>query len=310
MAALTKIELPGMTPDYSGKVRDIYFLADRAGEGPGAPGEKMVMIASDRISAFDVVFREGIEDRGKILTRISNRWFSLLQNTVRNHLIETDIRKLPQPFCNLPELDGRTVLARKLKRVDFECIVRGYLMGSGYQEYQKSGEVVGNRLPPGLTLGSRLEEPIFTPSTKADEGHDINVSYDFMANEIGEELAARLREISLKIFNVASRLLAGQGIILADTKLEFGLDNEGLVLIDEVLTPDSSRYWKEEEYRDAIKNGKPLPSMDKQIIRDYLQTLTWNKQPPPPALPDEILQKAKQRYEEIEKAILCISPEE
>lgn len=297
MAALTKVELPGITPDYSGKVRDIYYQ-----------GDQMVMIASDRISAFDVVFNEGIEGRGKILTRISNHWFELLGPEIRNHIIEKEITAMPAPFSENGEiLAERTVLVKKLERVDFECIVRGYLMGSGYEEYKQKGEVVGNILPAGLRLGDKLEQPIFTPSTKADQGHDINVSYEVMANSIGEPLAAQLRDLSLQIFSKASSLLEQQGIILADTKLEFGLDDQGPVLIDEVLTPDSSRYWKADEYRDAMENGKPLPSMDKQVIRDYLQTLDWNKQPPPPPLPSEILEKAKNRYEEIEKAILCIS---
>ncbi|MDH4262605.1 MAG: phosphoribosylaminoimidazolesuccinocarboxamide synthase [Spirochaetia bacterium] len=301
MNALTKINIPGAQPFYRGKVRDLYDL-----------GDKMVMVTSDRLSAFDVVFNEGIPDRGKILTRISNHWFSILP--VKNHILETDVRKMPSSFASQAEmLSERTTMVKKCKRIDFECIVRGYLMGSAYAEYKETGMVSGEFLPSGLMQGSKLPWPIFTPSTKADTGHDINITYKEMEQSLGQDLSEKLRDKSLEIFTFASQKLSEKGIILADTKFEFGIeDNNGeneIILIDEVLTPDSSRYWRQVEYEEAIKNNLPIPSMDKQIVRDYLNTLKWDKNPPPPSIPDELIEKTKNKYLEIEKVILCITRE-
>lgn len=301
MKSLNDIEIAGAAPFYRGKVRDLYDLND-----------KMIMITSDRLSAFDVVFNEGVPGRGKILTRMSNHWFSILP--VKNHILETDVRKMPEPFSRYADmLQDRAVMVKKCQRVDFECIVRGYLMGSAYAEYQKTGMVSGVTLPVGLKQGSRLPEPIFTPSTKADSGHDINITFAEMKKGLGDDLSEKLRKLSLEIFEFASEKLYNQNIILADTKFEFGLENTGgkdeIVLIDEVLTPDSSRYWKKEEYEEAMQKGVSIPSMDKQIVRDYLNTLDWDKNPPPPRIPDEIIEKTKNKYLEIEKVILCITRE-
>lgn len=304
MQALTDFTIKGLEPSYRGKVRDVYNL-----------GEQMLIVVTDRISAFDVVFSEGVAERGKLLTSISNHWFSLL-NMVNNHLIETDAQKFPPPFADHADvLQGRSVLVKRARRIDFECVVRGYLMGSGYKEYCQSGEVCGEKLPSGLVLADKLSFPIFTPATKADSGHDQNISFAFMAEKIGNETAERLKKLSLEIFAYASEKLAERGILLADTKFEFGFlanenqkkGSEELILIDEVLTPDSSRFWKESEYQKARAEGKNPPSMDKQVLRDYLETLDWNKEPPPPTLPFEILQKTFEKYAQIEKEVLCIT---
>jgi phosphoribosylaminoimidazole-succinocarboxamide synthase len=229
---------------------------------------------------------------------------------VQNHIIETDVSKMPEPFCrHEDQLSGRTILVEKCERIDFECIVRGYLMGSGYEEYKKQGSMAGIPLPAGLKMGSKLPEPIFTPSTKADQGHDINVSYEEMSKNLGHDLSEKLKNISLQLFIEASKTMEEFGIILADTKFEFGIKNGEIVLIDEILTPDSSRYLKKSEYEMAFAEGKALPSMDKQIIRDYLNTLDWDKNPPAPALPDFIIDKALEKYMEIEKVIECITQE-
>ncbi|MDH4200938.1 MAG: phosphoribosylaminoimidazolesuccinocarboxamide synthase [Spirochaetia bacterium] len=297
MQALTNIAIPGAEAFYRGKVRDLYDL-----------GDKMVMVTSDRLSAFDVIFNEGIPGRGEILTHISSHWFSLLP--VKNHILETSVEKMPAPFCHYPDLlSGRTVLVKKCRRVDFECIVRGYLMGSAFAEYQKTGSVSGIAFQSGLKQGSKLPQPVFTPSTKADSGHDINITYEEMQKNIGADLSGKLKETSLRIFQIASEKLLEKGIILADTKFEFGLLNNEIILIDEALTPDSSRYWKKEEYDEAMKSGSAIPSMDKQIVRDYLNTLDWDKNPPPPPIPGNIIEKTLNKYKEIEKVILCITME-
>jgi len=255
------------------------------------------------------VFNEGISDRGKILTRISNNWFKLLKN-VKNHIIETDVNKMPEPFKKNSELlKDRVVMVKKCNRINYEFIVRGHLMGSGYNEYKNGGTVSGEKLPSGLKSGSKLPHPIFTPSTKADSGHDINVTFDIMASDIGFDLSNQLKNISIQIYNSASQKLAKHGILLADTKFEFGILNNEIILIDEVLTPDSSRYLRESEFNFALENQLPLPSMDKQILRDYLNTLDWDKNPPPPKIPDHILEQTRNKYLEIEKVIECISQE-
>lgn len=267
-----------------GKVRDVYDL-----------GSSLLIVATDRVSAFDVVMDEPIPDKGRILTQVANFWFGATADILPNHLISTKIGDYPTELHGYAEqLEGRSVLVKKAKVVPIECIVRGYLAGSGLKEYQKNGTVCGIPLPGGLGMAHKLPEPIFTPSTKADEGHDENISFEQMAAVVGQGMAERLRELSLALYNRGSQLAAERKIILADTKFEFGeLADGSLILIDEVLTPDSSRYWPMEQY----EPGKNPPSLDKQYLRDYLETLKdWNKQPPPPVLPPEIIKNIRALY--------------
>ncbi len=270
-------------PRHQGKVRDIYDLGDR-----------LLLVATDRISAFDVVMADPIPDKGRILTQISAFWFRLLADVVPNHLISLDVADFP-PACQAHRqtLAGRTMLVRKTRPLQVECIVRGYLAGSGWADYQKTGTICGIPLPPGLKESDRLPEPIFTPSTKAQLGiHDENITFAQAAATIGKELAARVREISLALYRRASAWAEPRGIILADTKFEFGLDQGALLLIDEVLTPDSSRFWPQADYAP----GRAQKSYDKQYLRDYLESLGWNKQPPPPPLPPEVLANTRAKY--------------
>ncbi|MCL1908403.1 MAG: phosphoribosylaminoimidazolesuccinocarboxamide synthase [Holophagaceae bacterium] len=267
-----------------GKVRDVYDL-----------GTDLLIVATDRVSAFDVVMDEPIPDKGRILTQVANFWFGATKDILPNHLISTKVSDYPaelHKFAN--QLEGRSVLVKKAKVIPIECIVRGYLAGSGLKEYEKSGTVCGIPLPGGLGMAHKLPEPIFTPSTKADEGHDENISFGQMAKTVGQSMADRLRELSLALYRRGSQLAAERKIILADTKFEFGeLEDGNLILIDEVLTPDSSRYWPMEKY----EPGKNPPSLDKQYLRDYLEKATdWNKQPPPPPLPDEIIHNIRALY--------------
>ena len=283
--AILKIEIPGIKPLRSGKVRDIFDL-----------GDYLLLVASDRISAFDVVLPNGIPGKGKILTQISAYWFKQTENVISNHLVSIDVRDFPeicQPSRNM--LEGRSMLVKKATPLPVECIVRGYISGSGWKEYKNSGTVCGIKLPSGLRESEKLPEPIFTPSTKAEEGHDINISFEEAGKRVGGELAGQLRDISIKIYKKAQNMAEDKGIIIADTKFEFGLINNKLILIDEVLTPDSSRFWSIKTYQP----GKGQDSYDKQIIRDYLLTLTWDQRPPGPVLPDEIVEKASARYQEI-----------
>ena len=291
MKAVTTTEIKELKPLYKGKVRDIYQVDE----------DSILMVATDRISAFDVVFNEGIPEKGVVLTRVSNKWFSMI-NWIPNHLISTNPAEQLPFLNNYPELDGRTVLVRRLKRLDVECVARGYLFGSAWKEYQKTGMVCGIELPPGMKQAQPLPEPIFTPATKAESGHDENITAQQCIELLGDEaLFNRLREETLKIYKMAHDLLKGKGIILSDTKFEFGLDEEGnLYLIDEVLTPDSSRFWDGTQY----KVGTSPPNFDKQFIRDYLETLDWDKAPPPPPLPQEVIDKTIERYKAIEKIIL------
>jgi phosphoribosylaminoimidazole-succinocarboxamide synthase len=270
-------------PRHQGKVRDIYDLGDR-----------LLLVATDRISAFDVVMADPIPDKGRILTQISAFWFRLLSDVIPNHLISLDVADFP-PACQAHRqtLAGRTMLVRKTRPLPVECIVRGYLAGSGWADYQKTGAVCGIPLPSGLKESDRLPEPIFTPSTKAQLGiHDENITFAQAAATIGAELAARVREISLILYRRASAWAEPRGIILADTKFEFGLDQGALLLIDEVLTPDSSRFWPQADYAP----GRAQKSYDKQYLRDYLESLGWNKQPPPPPLPPEVLANTRANY--------------
>ena len=278
--------LAGLGPRRQGKVRDIYDL-----------GDHLLLVATDRISAFDVVMAEPIPDKGRILTRLSAFWFRHLADLTPNHLVSLKVEEFPpacRPFQDL--LEGRAMLVRKCKPLPVECIVRGYLSGSGWAEYRQSGAIGGLPLPPGLVESQKLPEPIFTPSTKAELGtHDENISFAAMASQIGAPLAARVRDLSLAIYRRALAWAEPRGIIIADTKFEFGLADgadEQLLLIDEVLTPDSSRFWPQEDYRP----GGPQKSYDKQYLRDYLESLGWNKQPPPPPLPADVIANTRARY--------------
>lgn len=273
----------GDFPKRSGKVRDLYDLP-----------QGLLMVATDRISAYDVVMPNGIPDKGRVLTQISLFWFGLLADLAPNHLISSSLTDLPEDIRN-DELDGRFMLCRKAKVVPIECIVRGYLAGSGFKEYAKKGTVCGIKLPKGLKHCSQLPEPIFTPSTKAEVGHDENISFEAVAKAVGKDLAAKLRDHSLAIYNRASAHAAQQGIIIADTKFEWGLDEQGnLILVDEVLTPDSSRFWPADQY----EPGRDQPSFDKQFVRDWLDEIGFNRQPPGPTLPIEIVQKTREKYVE------------
>lgn len=253
-------------------------------------------MATDRVSAFDVVLPNGIPGKGKVLTKISAYWFKEMGDIIPNHLVSVNVGDFP-PVCQPASeiLEGRSMLVRKAKPLPVECIVRGYLSGSGWKEYKQNGTVSGIRLPAGLVESSKLVEPIFTPSTKAEEGHDINITFEEAGRIVGAELAQRLRDTSLKVYKKARDMAEKKGIIIADTKFEFGLLNDRLILIDEILTPDSSRFWSVKTYQP----GKSQDSYDKQIIRDYLLTLKWDQRPPGPELPDEIVEKAAARYQEI-----------
>ena len=293
MEAVTTTQIKELKKLFSGKVRDVYQVDE----------DRILLVATDRISAFDVVFREGIPGKGQVLTRISNKWFSMIDQ-IPNHLISTRPQEELPFLAHYPELEDRAVLVKRLKRLDVECVARGYLFGSAWKEYQATGEVCGIKLPPGMKQAERLPRPIFTPATKAESGHDENVSFQECIKIIGdEEIANKVKEITLEIYSWAHNLLWDRGIILSDTKFEFGLDPEGnLYLIDEVLTPDSSRFWSRETYR----VGTSPPNYDKQFIRDYLETLDWDKKPPPPPLPREIIEKTIARYREIEEVILSL----
>jgi len=270
---------------YSGKVRDLYEIDDK----------RMLMVATDRLSAFDVILAEPIPEKGKILTAISNFWFDKLAHLVPNHFTGDKVEDVV-PAAELPLVEGRAVVAKRLKPVAVEAIVRGYIVGSGWKEYQKSGTVCGIQLPVGLKEASKLPQPIFTPSTKAAVGdHDENISFEQCEAIIGEALAAQVRDTSIALYTAAVEYAATRGIIIADTKFEFGLDEHGrLTLMDEVLTPDSSRFWPADSYQE----GSNPPSFDKQFVRDWLETTGWNKEPPAPPVPTEVAQKTADKYRE------------
>jgi len=268
-----------------GKVRDVYDL-----------GDKLLLIATDRISAYDVVIPTPIPDKGRILTQLSLFWFELTKNIVENHFISGNVADLPQQFHRYAaELEGRMMLTKKCTVVPFECVVRGYLVGSGWSEYKKTGTVCGIKLPQGLKEASKLPEPLFTPSTKADVGHDENVSFEYMVEKVGAELADKLRDLSIRVYSAARDYALTKGVIIADTKFEFGLLDGRIILIDEVLTPDSSRFWPADQYRE----GASPVSFDKQFVRDYLSSLDWDKTPPAPELPSEIVEKTREQYIQI-----------
>jgi phosphoribosylaminoimidazole-succinocarboxamide synthase len=279
MTVVRETSLPGLAV-RRGKVRDIYDLGDR-----------LLLVSTDRISAFDWVLPTAIPDKGCVLTQIAAFWFQLLGEP--NHLITTDVEKMDLP----PEVDrhmlaGRSTLCRKTEVAPIECVVRGYLAGSGWKEYQRSGTVCGIKLPPGLTESSRLSEPVFTPSTKAATGHDENISFERMVDIVGRDLAEQLRQRSLRIFARGSEYARQRGILIADTKFEFGLVGGDLLLIDEVLTPDSSRFWPADRY----VPGRGQPSFDKQFVRDWLSATDWDKNSPPPPLPDDVVAQTRQTY--------------
>ena len=289
--AVFETNLPGLTLKARGKVRDIYDL-----------GDALLIVASDRISAFDVVMDDPIPDKGKILTQISAFWFERIGDLAPTHLLATEVRKFPaacQPYADL--LRDRSMYVTKARVVPFECVVRGYLSGSGWKEYREQGSVCGIRLPRGLVESDRLAEAIFTPATKEEVGtHDQNVSFDRMVSDLGRELAERLRALSLSVYRRARDIAEARGIILADTKFEFGLVGDTVILVDEVLTPDSSRFWP----KDAYAPGGPQPSFDKQFLRDYLLAIKWPQQPPPPKLPAEIVGKTRAKYLEAYEKLL------
>lgn len=285
MDIVLKTEMPDVGEPRRGKVRDIYDL-----------GEHLLLVVTDRLSAFDVILPMGIPGKGRILTEISLFWFKQMQGIINNHIIAHDVRDFPaklQKYSHM--LQGRSLLVKKAEVVPIECIVRGYISGSGWQSYKKDGTVCGIPLPGGLRKSEKLPEPLFTPSTKADEGHDENISFDEMVKITGAEQAERLKAAALEIYNRATLHAAEKGIIIADTKMEFGMYNGELIIIDELLTPDSSRFWSIKGYQP----GRGQDSFDKQIVRDYLLTLDWDQTAPGPDLPAEIVEKTSARYQEI-----------
>jgi len=279
---LLKTEFKDLPLFRRGKVRDVYDL-----------GDKLLIVSTDRISCFDVVLPCGIPEKGKVLTSISVFWFDLIKDIIGHHLIATDVDRYPQILKKYKEdLVGRSMLVFKTKPLPIECVVRGYLSGSGWKEYQQKQSVCGIKLPKGLKESEKLPEIIFTPSTKADVGHDQNINQKYVEDLIGVDLASRLKKMSIAIYKRASDYALGKGIIIADTKFEFGIYQDQLIIIDEVLTPDSSRFWPVSDYQP----GKSCPSFDKQFVRDYLETLVWDKTPPAPTLPDDIIKITTQKY--------------
>lgn len=290
--AITKTNISELKRVYTGKVRDIYEVS----EG------KWLIVSTDRISAFDVVFNEGIPDKGVVLNTVSNKWFSKI-DVLPNHLLSVNpVEELPflKDYAGLPE---RSVIVKKVNRLPVECVVRGYVLGSVWDEYCREGSVCGIRLPAGIQFAGKLPEPLFTPADKAEAGHDENIDYKRFFGVVGKETGEKIIDAAIKIYTMANKAVADKGIILADTKFEFGIDDDGkLILVDEVLTPDSSRYWAGATY----KPGESPASYDKQFVRDYLNTLTWNKQPPAPPLPADIISRTRDKYLEIMRIIESI----
>lgn len=289
---LLNIELPGIKLFKKGKVRNVFDL-----------GNKLLLVASDRISAFDSVMPNGIPDKGKILTQLSAFWFDFTRKIIDNHMISAEVNKFPselkinEDVKNL--LDKRSMLAKKTESIDIECVARGYLSGSAWKEYQESSSVCGIKLPSGLKESDKLSEPIFTPATKAASGHDINISEKEMKDRLGAEVGNFLKEKTLAVYNAARDYADSKGIIIADTKFEFGKLDGNIILIDEILTPDSSRFWP----KDTYKPGGPQPSYDKQFVRDYLISIKWNKEPPAPRLSEEVVVKTREKYLEAYKRL-------
>jgi phosphoribosylaminoimidazole-succinocarboxamide synthase len=282
--------MPGLELAGRGKVRDIYRIGT----------DRLLIVATDRISAFDFILATAIPDKGRVLNQITLFWLDKLSSLVSNHLITADVRQYPpelQPYTE--QLEGRSMVVRRADMIEIECVARGYLSGSGWKEYRQTGTVCGIKLPPGLRESDRLPEPIFTPASKAQSGHDENISFDTVAGRVGADLASRLRRLTLEIYHTAAEYARTRGIIIADTKFEFGFTGDELVLADEVLTPDSSRFWPAETY----SPGGPQPSFDKQYVRDYLESIHWNKQPPSPALPADVAEKTSEKYREAYSAL-------
>jgi phosphoribosylaminoimidazole-succinocarboxamide synthase len=282
--------LSGLKPPKRGKVRDIYDL-----------GDSLLIVATDRISAFDVVLPSAIPEKGRVLTQISKYWFSKTEKIVPNHLISTEVKAYPsacKPHAEV--LEGRSMLVKKAEPLPVECIVRGYLSGSGLKEYREKGSISGIKLPSGLREASRLSEPIFTPSTKAEVGeHDVNIDFDTVVKLVGKDVAGKIKQYTLGIYKRACELAEAKGIIIADTKFEFGVFNGEVILIDEVLTPDSSRFWPRNSYQEGVVQK----SFDKQFVRDYLIALNWDQRPPAPVLPDEVVKKTSEKYLEVLKML-------
>src|SRR5215813_8415466 len=286
---LLRTNFPELSLHARGKVRDLYSLDGQ-----------LLFVATDRISAFDYVLTTGIPEKGRVLTQLSLFWFDFLQGTVRNHLITARVEDYPEPLKqHADDLRGRSMLVKRAEMIDIECVARGYLSGSGWKEYQQSGAVCGIKLPAGLRESDKLPEPIFTPATKALSGHDENISFEEMARRTGRELAEKLRDLTLTIYQKAADYAAGRGIIIADTKFEFGQTEKGLILADEVLTPDSSRFWPADKYQP----GRAQESYDKQFVRDYLEAIKWNKQPPAPALPEDVARRTSEKYMQAYKVL-------
>ena len=284
MAPLFETSLPGIERCARGKVRDVY-----------AAGEFLVIVATDRLSAFDYILPTPIPDKGRVLTALTIFWLDLLRDIVPNHFVSANVSDYPVQFhAHRDQLEGRSMLVRRAKMIDIECVARGYISGSGWKDYRKEGKICGIALPAGLLESDALPQPIFTPATKAQSGHDENIAFDAVAAKLGSALAARLSELTLAIYQRASSYAQTRGILIADTKFEFGFLGDKLVLADEVLTPDSSRFWPRATYQP----GGPQPSFDKQYVRDYLESIHWNKQPPAPALPPEVVQRTSEKYRE------------
>ena len=282
---LRESSLPAATLFSRGKVRDVYEA------GP----DHLLVVATDRLSAFDVVMEQGIPDKGRVLNQISCFWFDFLKSAVKTHFITASLGEYPKEFqAYASQITGRSMLVVKARPFPIECIVRGYLAGSGWKDYRATGTVCGIRLPAGLRESSKLDPPIFTPSTKATSGHDENISWDEMVSTVGLQVAEELRTKSLAVYERGREYAEGQGIIIADTKFEWGLSGDEIILIDEVLTPDSSRFWP----RHGYEPGRSQPSFDKQFVRDYLETTAWNKQPPPPPLPPDVIRNTSEKYRE------------
>ena len=281
---LLETHLEGVAPHARGKVRDVYSVDDR-----------LLIVATDRISAFDYILATGIPDKGRVLTQLSIFWFDFLRAVTPTHFLTANVNQYPAPLPEFrDQLEGRSMLVKRAKMIEIECVARGYISGSGWKEYREHGTVCGIRLPEGLRESDKLREPIFTPATKAQTGHDENVSFEHVVSLIGEDLARRLRDLTLEIYTRAARYAETKGIIIADTKFEFGFAGDQLVLGDEVLTPDSSRFWPAETY----KPGGAQFSFDKQYVRDYLESIRWNKQPPAPGLPEDVAAKTGEKYRE------------
>ena len=284
MAPIFETNLPGAELRARGKVRDVY-----------SAGEYLVIVATDRLSAFDYVLPTPIPDKGRVLTAMTLFWLEQLRDIVPNHFVSADVSDYPRQFhAYRDQLEGRSMLVHRAKMVEVECVARGYVSGSGWKDYRREGRICGIELPAGLRESDQLPEPIFTPASKAQSGHDENISFENVAAQIGEPLAAKLRDLTLAIYKRAAKYAETRGIIIADTKFEFGFAGEQLVLADEVLTPDSSRFWPRASYQP----GGPQPSFDKQYVRDYLESIRWDKRPPAPALPPDVMEQTSEKYRE------------